>query len=38
MELPTLNIAKKPLKELTFEDFEIVGYQSHPKIKFEVAV
>ncbi|MFA5803502.1 MAG: thymidylate synthase [Melioribacteraceae bacterium] len=38
MELPTLNIAKKPLKDLTFEDFEITGYQSHPKIRFEVAV
>ncbi len=38
LELPTLNISKKPLKDLTFEDFEIVGYQSHPKIRFEVAV
>jgi len=38
MELPTLKIAKKPINELTFEDFEIVGYQSYPKIKFEVAV
>lgn len=38
LELPVLNIARKPLKDLTFEDFEITGYQSHPKIKFEVAV
>jgi len=38
LELPVLNIARKPLKDLTFEDFEITCYQSHPKIKFEVAV
>lgn len=38
LELPRLVIAKKPINELKFEDFELVGYQSHPKIKFEVAV
>jgi len=38
MELPALKIAKKPLQDLTFEDFEITGYHSHPKIRFEVAV
>lgn len=36
--LPQLKIAKKPIDELTFEDFELSGYQHHPKIKFEVAV
>jgi len=38
LPLPTLKIAKKPIDELTFDDFELVGYQSHPAIKFEVAV
>jgi len=38
LPLPKLVIAKKPIDELKFEDFELVGYQSHPKIKFEVAV
>lgn len=37
-ELPKLIIADKPLHELTFEDFKVEGYQSHPKIRFEVAV
>ncbi len=37
-ELPKLKIAKKPLDQLTFEDFELVGYKHHPRIKFEVAV
>lgn len=38
LPLPKLKIAKKPINELTFEDFELIDYQSHPKIKFEVAV
>lgn len=38
MPLPKLVIKKKPIDELTFEDFELIGYQSHPKIRFEVAV
>jgi thymidylate synthase len=38
LPLPKLIIKKKPLSELTFEDFELVDYQYHPKIKFEVAV
>lgn len=38
LELPKLEIAKKPLDELTFEDFNLIGYKSHPKISFEVAV
>ncbi len=36
--LPQLKIADKPLDQLTFEDFELVGYESDPPIKFEVAV
>lgn len=38
LPLSKLTIADKPINELTFEDFELTGYQSHPKIKFEVAV
>lgn len=38
--LPTLNIKRKPddLFSYAFDDFEIVGYQSHPHIKAPVAV
>ena len=38
LPLPKLEINKKPIDELTFEDFNLIGYQSHPKINFEVAV
>ena len=38
LPLPRLKIARKPFDELTFEDFELVGYQSHEAIKFKVAV
>lgn len=38
LPLPKLIIADKPINELQFEDFELKGYQYHPKIKFEVAV
>ncbi len=38
LPLPKLKIADKPLDELTFEDFELIGYQHHERIKFEVAV
>jgi thymidylate synthase len=38
LPLPTLKIAKKPIDELEFEDFELINYQYHDKIKFEVAV
>jgi len=38
LPLSKLIINKKPIDELTFEDFNLVGYQSHEKIKFEVAV
>jgi thymidylate synthase len=36
--LPQLKIARKPLDELQFEDFELIGYESYEPIKFEVAV
>lgn len=36
--LPKLIIAKKPIDELTFEDFQLINYVHHPRIKFEVAV
>lgn len=38
LPLAKLHIKKKPIDELTFEDFELTGYQSHDRIKFEVAV
>lgn len=37
-ELPTLEIAKKPIDELTLDDFKLHGYDPDPVIKFEVAV
>lgn len=38
LSLPKLEIADKPIDELAFEDFELIDYQHHEKIKFEVAV
>ncbi len=38
LPLPKLRIAKKPIDELTFDDFELIGYKHHDAIKFEVAV
>jgi thymidylate synthase len=38
LPLPKLIIAKKPINDLQFEDFELVDYNYHGKIKFEVAV
>lgn len=38
LPLPQLRIARKPFDELTFEDFELLGYESHEAIKFNVAV
>ncbi len=38
LTLPKLIIAKKPIDELKFEDFELIDYKYHDKIKFEVAV
>lgn len=37
-KLPTLTIAKKPVDQLTFEDFKLDGYDPDPLIRFEVAV
>jgi thymidylate synthase len=36
--LPTLTIAKKPLDQLTYDDFTLDGYDPEPGIRFEVAV
>ena len=36
--LPKLVIARKPFDQLTFEDFDLVGYQCDEPIKFKVAV
>lgn len=40
LPLPQLNIKRKPesIFDYTFDDFEIVNYQSHPAIKAPVAV
>jgi thymidylate synthase len=38
LPLPKLQIANKPIDELGFDDFELIDYQHHEKIKFEVAV
>lgn len=38
LPLPRLRIAAKPFHQLQFEDVELVGYQYHEPIKFEVAV
>jgi thymidylate synthase len=40
LPLPTLRLARRPptLFDYTFEDIEVVGYQSHPAIKAPVAV
>jgi thymidylate synthase len=38
LPLPQLKIADKPIDELKFEDFELLNYQYHDKISFEVAV
>jgi len=36
--LPRLEIARRPIDQLQFEDFELIGYESYEPIKFEVAV
>ena len=36
--LPHLEIASKPIDELRFEDFNLIGYECYEPIKFEVAV
>ncbi len=38
LSLPTVTIADKPFKELSFEDIKLNNYNPHPVIKFPVAV
>ncbi len=38
LPLPKLEISKKPVDELVFDDFKLIGYKSADKLKFEVAV
>jgi len=38
LPLPKLEIAKKPIDELDYDDFTLKNYEHHPHIKFEVAV
>jgi len=38
MPLPKISIARKPLNKLKFEDVKLRKYESHPGIKFDVAV
>jgi thymidylate synthase len=38
LPLPQLKIARKPIDELKFEDFELLYYHPQDKIRFEVAV
>jgi thymidylate synthase len=38
LPLPQLNLLKKPVLEMKFEDIELVHYQHHPFIKFPIAV
>lgn len=38
LPLPQLCVAKKPFDQIEFEDIELLGYEHHPFIRFEVAV
>ncbi|RKY20389.1 MAG: thymidylate synthase [Planctomycetota bacterium] len=38
LALPQLRIADKPFEQLGFDDFELVGYEHLPPIRFKVAV
>ncbi len=38
LQLPTLEIKKKPFWDLEFKDFSLHNYEHHPVIKFPVAV
>ncbi|MHA1988588.1 MAG: thymidylate synthase [Promethearchaeota archaeon] len=38
LPLPKLKIENNPIDDLKFDDFELINYQSHDKINFEVAV
>lgn len=35
---PRVEITRKPIEALTFEDFKLLDYQHHPFIRFEVSV
>jgi len=37
-DLPKLEINRKPLDSLEFDDFKLINYHPHPSIKFDVAV
>lgn len=36
--LPQLKVAKKPFDKITIDDFELIGYEHEPFIKFDIAV
>ena len=36
--LPRVEIAQKPIKDITFEDVKLVDYVHHPFIRFAVSV
>jgi thymidylate synthase len=36
--LPRLEIGRKPFARLAFDDFQLIGYEPHEAIRFEVAV
>ena len=36
--LPHIKIANKSMNDLQFEDFELIGYKSHPRLKARVAI
>ena len=36
--LPQLKVAKKPFDDITIDDFELIGYEHEPFIKFDIAV
>lgn len=38
MALPRLEVARKPLDEIRFEDIALASYEHHPFIRFQVAV
>lgn len=36
--LPRIEITSKPMSQLQFEDFKLVGYRCHPHLKMKIAV